>query len=632
MEEDTKIKEKWLKFQSRQIQQAATAHKLIEQEQSDPRYHYFMAGKKDFKEVFKEQQDTLIQALEIGDWGHPVFLDETIEYIALDCFKNGNITYQQFVTIVEREQQKKDFGDTLETYSLLDEDGRYTKHAELFLVVLTDTLEKKKGIYIRHAYNLALMSSFQGSVDDPNVGLEKGKIYIDPENHKYKLLGEDGQIGEGLLSDSIDLKDLRSKLNTVEFKAQILEYIATRGHNLRVEPFEKLRVLIQALPKSEQMVYHSKVPIGAFYQSDMPPGGSLSGNTQVSLLGRMEEVGALLFLMEKDETPVLISMSSGVADAVAIICYGLKRYVNPLYRRGPMSIRDIEAGIRVGIRPTNLCLLQDDPPKVIHEFQNPGLVSITAHDKYHVDVMSRLTLEHRAAFVRMIDVAREGLSSLFLRENKNVPNLMTMETWFYTDMVFPIKSGIAFFQKKVEIKKSTEEFCRNLAKLSKSNSRLKDNYSGFFNADGKVSVFGMLVWIDMVKNPDSWSNQYNIDPSYLTEPFASAYQLIVKIIQHNSGFLENSPELQALKLYAIEQLPCAIEESSLESILLELENYYSGSEGVFMFQRNGANATLLRNQIDLHIPEEHRASLEQLIRNFMSIEAEVPSRFCCAIL
>ena len=68
------------------------------------------------------------------------------------------------------------------------------------------------------------MSSLRGSADNPNAGIEKGKIYIDSDTHIYKVLGENGVIYEGKLPDNIDLSNLSSKPANSELKTQILDY------------------------------------------------------------------------------------------------------------------------------------------------------------------------------------------------------------------------------------------------------------------------------------------------------------------------------------------------------------------------------------------------------------------------
>ena len=91
------------------------------------------------------------------------------------------------------------------------------------------SIEERK-IYLvkkESEYSLCLMSSLQGSANDLNAGMEKSKIYIDPDSYKYKVLRHDGEICEGTLPENIDLSDLSLEL---ELKPQILDYTSKQGH------------------------------------------------------------------------------------------------------------------------------------------------------------------------------------------------------------------------------------------------------------------------------------------------------------------------------------------------------------------------------------------------------------------
>jgi hypothetical protein len=84
-------------------------------------------------------------------------------------------------------------------------------------------------------YSLCLMSSLQGASDNPNAGIEKNKVYIDPETRMYKVLRGDGEICKGRLSEDnfpflILIGINPNDLNDPNLKYQILHYTANAGH------------------------------------------------------------------------------------------------------------------------------------------------------------------------------------------------------------------------------------------------------------------------------------------------------------------------------------------------------------------------------------------------------------------
>ena len=426
--EKTEKETEWEMFSERLLLQARSqVETRLGRETSNPLFYYLMGDKEDLSYIEEGKQEELAQAFEMADWQAPIFLEEGLQWIALNCFKSHRITYQQLITLLERQQQQLDF-NTITTHTLLDKNGDYTDYAtETFLPLLEESLRK-----------------------------------------------------QGVILDR-----------------------------------ERLRFLMQGLPQSEQIAYSSSINQKVLYQGGILPGTTIGEKVSDSLLGKMQILGVIIIdfrgfeFAQSDDAQSnntqendtqsddsnelklsLISMSSGVADAVAITCYGLTRYVNPIFRRGEINVRNIEDGIRNECRPTTMALTEDPTPKFIHEYLDPGRVATTAHDRYHSGIMSRMSREHRAAFVYMIDIARVDLDSMHEAENKSrrrqmkksEKTLVTKETWIATDAAFPIKPGVTFFSMPKDIEKSTEEFCQNLSSITNSSKGtwLDDNYSGFF--------------------------------------------------------------------------------------------------------------------------------------------------------
>lgn len=98
-------------------------------------------------------------------------------------------------------------------------------------------------------YSLALMTSLQeGSYSNPYGGARKGMIYINPETRAYCVLGEDRELKYGELPKNISLKNLRSRLEDIELKKQVLIHISRYGH----APIEDKELIKNEVQVSEQ--------------------------------------------------------------------------------------------------------------------------------------------------------------------------------------------------------------------------------------------------------------------------------------------------------------------------------------------------------------------------------------------
>lgn len=572
-------RKKWEEFYKQLIEQTRFESES-EEENSNFLLDYLMAGKEDLGEPDVRKQDELIQALQLADWAAPILNGENLEQIALQCFKDHRISYQQLITLLERQQQQLDFG-LVETYALLEEGGQYTNYAaEIFFPALKESLKKK-------------------------------------------------------------------------------------GMELDENKRERLYHLIKTLPKSEQMVYSSNIDEAKLYEGGILPGTDIYPSSD-SLLGRMQVLGVVILdfdhaqmqfesisvsgseLISKHQVP-LISMSDGVADAVSIAFFGVKRYVNPVFRRREMGVRDIENGVRKGFRPTAITLRNELPAELIHEFESPGRVASTAHDKYHAGIMSRMAPKHRSAFLHMINIARANLCAMHQREQmrrkaQGAIELVTMETWLATDAAWPIAPGIAFFTSE-EIKKSTEIFCKNLSGVTIGTK--SDNYSGFFDSEDKVSVFGMIIFIDMLRSREQWCQLFNVAPELLTGQFKIGYEFIKRLGSCDANFLNDSPELQALKLRVVQKIG-DVSDNELSDLLKKIETYYHGSvnkgnpicefarakQGIELFDQK-----LLPNQVGLFVNPGHEVFFSEMHRKYFpeksssetssDDEKKVSNKCCC---
>lgn len=90
--------------------------------------------------------------------------------------------------------------------------------------------EEEKGKCNVSAYNLYLMSSLQGTSDNPDAGARNHKIYIDESTRECKMQTETGEMWEGILPGEVDLNHLNSRLDDPILKEQVLTYILQHDH------------------------------------------------------------------------------------------------------------------------------------------------------------------------------------------------------------------------------------------------------------------------------------------------------------------------------------------------------------------------------------------------------------------
>ncbi len=132
--------EKWRRFHQALEDKVASTQNGSRENAEAPLFHYFTAGHPDLSRKAvelpeKEKLDQFLFEIEQGNWSSSIFEDEKVEDIALWCFRNAKISYEQFLTILERQQQQLDFPDRqMHLFQLLDEHGNYTDFAQQYFI------------------------------------------------------------------------------------------------------------------------------------------------------------------------------------------------------------------------------------------------------------------------------------------------------------------------------------------------------------------------------------------------------------------------------------------------------------------------------------------------------------------
>ncbi|AUH73067.1 hypothetical protein [Legionella sainthelensi] len=108
----------------------------------NPYVKYFLHGERNLS---KSLESVKIKQLELalidGDWSNPIFKTNELEKVLLACMVKGSITFQQFTTVLERQQYQQDFGD-FATFQLLDHNNQFTEYTQK---VFLPSLEAAEG-------------------------------------------------------------------------------------------------------------------------------------------------------------------------------------------------------------------------------------------------------------------------------------------------------------------------------------------------------------------------------------------------------------------------------------------------------------------------------------------------------
>lgn len=299
---------------------------------------------------------------------------------------------------------------------------------------------------------------------------------------------------------------------------------------------EEFRLMIAALPKSEQMFYLTGC-------------GKLNEQKKSTQLGHKLIKLDGIFLANIG----LLHISSGARDALGLVKFGLENYVRPMPRLGSMWLTDIERGVKHRARYAALNYPNTKPYGNIHDYDYVNDLEATSHDVYHGNVMSTIPENFLKALNRFTKISR-----------KHTNIKWSLEIWDWIDCDY------TFFFHKLGKKPDTSDlseltllFCHMLdygngttiKEISRGGSVLRDN---------KPTPLGILIFIDMVTNRPKWI-EMGINPDYLSGAYGIYYRIINN--HYDTSISESDPTvIQVLKAQALIELGHSIYWNSFSTV------------------------------------------------------------------
>ncbi|VVC75841.1 hypothetical protein AQUSIP_11380 [Aquicella siphonis] len=285
---------------------------------------------------------------------------------------------------------------------------------------------------------------------------------------------------------------------------------------LDANELKKLKLLIAALPESEQ----------TFYTTSQ---GKLENESLDSLARNLLISGALHVDAQTSE---LVHASTGVFDAIGIVRFGFDNYIRPVHRLCEQGIDDIDNGVRRFARITAISYPGTVAYKDIHGFPDVTPFEATAHDKYHSMVMSAIPNPVLFAVWRLIDLARNHGGHKWSKE---------IWTWVDCELVHCVSNHKKIAKTEMNSCETTELFCETLKKGNNTFFQV-GKYSSLIIKNVATPAF-IFMLIDMIKNKAEWA-AFNINPEFLVQEFKYHYDRIKEIYQF---IKDDQPLVQALK-------------------------------------------------------------------------------------
>lgn len=305
-----------------------------------------------------------------------------------------------------------------------------------------------------------------------------------------------------------------NKISHFQFES-ILEYIQVRNDEHRSEikfikilddngdfssdalqllsqftPAEKLmafKEMIKTLPISEQFIYLTAFNHDGYDARD--------GGLGVAVANFRNGLGSILASDQQ-----IVHFPAGLRHAIGEWEYGKKNYFPPFARLGKQTKEDVENGERKGVRVMSISYPGTVPYDDIHGDKHATRFEATIHDIYHSQVMSSSSSGMRAALFHLIDLIRTQTGITWSKE-----------IWEWVDSgvsmrLRPNYRKFGDFLSKPESKGPWESedsfyilFKSELQKWDKSLSRT-----------GLVSALSAIAFVDRMKNPALWEEQFQI--------------------------------------------------------------------------------------------------------------------------
>jgi hypothetical protein len=353
----------------------------------------------------KNKLNVLKSALDNADWKDTIFSDSELPYLAMTLYGSAQLTQQQFFTLLEYKNIEEVF-DIQNIYPILDEDGKWTKEAEEFLL--------------------------------PSL-----------QNKSFAMnLQED-------------------------------------------EAVEAFRLLVQTLPKSEQIFYktNNKLKTG-----------------ENSLFNQLNN--HLQMVPQHQES--FIHLTNGGWHALGLSKFG-KQYAPYSLRFGKFTPMDIKESVFNDERYADIFFPNVDFEAKPHNCKSPAWIR-TLHDKFHAYDLSKYPI-----------LVRKALKQFMTIIEMKTGYALSHEIWMLIDTVFTLKDNVSI----------SDNFTTLITKFNKGS--ITKIYTSF--------DFNCLFFVELIENEKIW-DEFNINISSLSKDFLTQFDIFKKFY---SLFKNDTFPIQCLK-------------------------------------------------------------------------------------
>lgn len=443
----------------------------------------------------------------------------------------------------------------------------------------------------KHIYQaMALFNAGKITQQQMYTLLERYQIMFDKEGgyelkKTYKILEKDGDFTQ----------------EAKEILLPVLSHLLNSD-----EKIESFKLLIKALPLSEQMFYTMSV-------------GNNNPHSDRHITGLLVQGKAIHY---KDDQ--YIQISSGGYDSANLVSCGIDEYFRLMLKFGTLKMKEIEEGIKHHARYGAISY-PDSPSYPVHGFKTTGMES-TAHDRYHSALMTRMPNNIIYAFQHMVELCR-GLSPE-IEWSKEIWEWtdLAIEFYGYIEQVPLAKKCIEQYEKMKEENEKLElvdfaidnledsklitqvlqiyehhsEYTGDFLELfQKPASKLtpeelttifchfitfgfnssKDYAQGsyLFTYKKNITLVGSLVLLDMYFNPNSWKS-FNIDTAHILgdspDSNMSPMKYYLDLIHAIEPNLKNQDQrIQLLECYLFFQL-CSQNQENIPSHIEKIKELH----------------------------------------------------------
>ncbi|ASQ45596.1 hypothetical protein [Legionella clemsonensis] len=279
---------------------------------------------------------------------------------------------------------------------------------------------------------------------------------------------------------------------------------------------ERLRLLIQAAPKSEQIFYLSEPNPNIISSQKRELGNALQINHSWH---RTLYQGKLYDL----------HMSFGVLEGIQIATSGISGAAASRAKLGKVGIDAVKEGVEFYYRPTAISMRNsgiEATTKGIHGYAESLMPAVSAHDVFH----SRLHNTIKPEFHMMLNHMHQ-----IIHQHTNQKWSKTM--WELVDREFH-----AFQYQSINLD-SPKEAARHFLRMLTGGNAI---FLFHNNVDSALSDDGFAIVLNMVNESEIWKKLYKIDIEFLGDP----YKAQIRKVKHFKEVIGNAslrPEILTLK-------------------------------------------------------------------------------------